>query len=136
MTTTVILSSQSIGTGSNAGGDLTFATAGMKTTKQTTTTAFSISARLTNGAGSYSLSNRPVIRYTSSPFSVAYTAAPLLFRNGGSRYLELVPGCEGNLAVSRTSDIETVNGDYIYIWVDAPTVTVAQTLDITLFELP
>lgn len=136
MTTTVILNAQSIGTGANAGSDLTFSTAGMKVTKQTATTAFSISARLTNGAGAYSLSNRPVIRYTSSPFSVAYTAAPKLFRNNGSRYLEMVPGCEGNLAVARTSEIETVNGDYIYIWVDCPTVAVAQTLDVTLFELP
>lgn len=136
MTTTVILTGQSIGTGSNAGADLTFATAGMKVTKQAATTAFVISAVLTNGAAAYNLAARPVIRYASSPFSVVYTAAPALFRNGGSRYLELVPAIGAGGAVSRSSEIETVNGSYIYIWVDVPTVSVAQTLDLSIVELP
>lgn len=135
-TTTAVLSSQSIGTGSNAGNDLTFAASTLKLTLQSTTTAYVISVKLTNGTGSYSLSNRPTIKYASSPFSVTYTAAPLLFRNGGSRYLEMVPGCEGNLAVSRSSDIETINGGYLYIWCYVPTVSVAQTLDISVLELP
>ena len=136
MTTTAVLASQSLGTSTNVGGDLTFATAGMKITRQTATTAFVVSAKLTNGAGAYSLSDRPVIRYASSPFSVTYTAAPAMFRNGGSRYLELVPAIGAGGIVSRSSEIETVNGDYIYLWVDSPTVSVAWTLALSVLELP
>lgn len=136
MTTTAILSSQSIGTGSNAGNDLTFSTAGMKLTLQAATTSYVISARLTNGASNYSLGTRPIIKYASSPFSFAYTAAPVTFYNGGSRYLELVPAIGANAIVSRSADIEVINGGYLYIWCDIPTVTVAQTLDISVLELP
>ena len=136
MTTTVILTSQSIGTGSNVGEELTFATTGMKVTKQAATTAFVISAKLTNGAASYSLSTRPLIRYASSPFDLTYTAAPAIFRNGGSRYLEMVPAVGAGVIVSKSSEIETVCGNYIYIWCYIPTTSVAQLLDLSILELP
>jgi len=136
MTTTAVLSGQSIGTSTNVGNDLTFAASTMKVTIQTTTTTFVVSAKLTNGAGSYNLGSRPVVWYASSPFSVVYTAAPALFRNGGARYLEMVPSTQSGLAVAKTSSLETVNGSYIYVWCDVPTVSVAQTLDISVVELP
>lgn len=135
MTTTQILNAQSVGTSTNKGSDLTFATAGMKLTIQTGTSAYKIIARLTNGAASYDRANRPTIRYVSSPFSDTYTAAPSLYRQS-ARYLELIPADGASLPSTRATDVETVSGQYIYMWVDVPAVTVPQTLDLYVVELP
>ena len=133
MLTTAILSSQSIGTSTNIGNELTFSTSTMKKTLESTTAAFVVSARLTNGAAGYNPSTRPVIHYATSPFDYAYTLAPAVFRNG-ARYLELVPSREGAAIVARASLPEIAAGTYIYFWVEVPAVSTAQTLDISLTE--
>jgi hypothetical protein len=135
MTVTQVLTSQSIGTGSNKGNDLTFSTATLKLTIQSTTSAFKITGRLTNGAAAYDRANRPTIRYVSSPVSDTYSAAPPLYRNA-ARYLELIPHENSGGISTRVSDVETCAGTFIYIWVDVPAADVAQTLDIYVTELP
>lgn len=131
MTVTASIGSQSIGTGSNVGNDK-FA---QKVTCASGTTAFLIEAKVTNGASAYDPSLRPMIWYASSSFSVTAAAAVDLLRNA-ARYLEVIPSPNGSVARIRATELETIRGGYIYIWCDIPTVTVAQTLDVDVVELP
>ena len=135
MTSTAVLSAQSIGTGANKGNDLTFSASAMKVTIQTGTTAFCVAGELTNGSASYDQANRPTIRYATSPFSYAYDAAPPNLRTT-ARYLEMIPKQSAGGIAARNSDLEVVKGSYIYVWVDVPGVAVAQTLTINVVELP
>ena len=66
MTTTTLINAQSIGTGSNIGNRLF----GAKLTAATTTTAYLISARLTDGAGPTD-PGQVRIWYTSASFNIS-----------------------------------------------------------------
>jgi hypothetical protein len=131
MTTTTSIVSQSIGTSSNKGNGLF----PQKITIQATTTAFVVAATLTNGAAGYDQGNRPSIWFATSPFSITAAAAIVQMRNT-ARYLELVPAPTAGTALSKDSGLQSVAGSYIYIWCDIPTVATAQTLDISVVELP
>lgn len=137
MTTTAALSSQSVGTGSNKGENLTFSTATMRKTAETATTAFTIEAKLTNGASFYNPGTRVTVWYASSGFAITYSDAPSILRSG-ARYVELIPSPRALDYRIRAGDIVTVNGQYLYCWVDSggTELAVAQTLDINFIELP
>lgn len=131
MTTTAITAGQAIGTLTNIGADL-FAT---RTAVQTTSDRFFVEAKVTNGAGNYDQSKRIIVWF--APYSVSVTAAlaPELLRNI-ARFVEVIPSKFGSVARVRTSLCEPLSGGYIYVWCEIPTVTVAQSLDISLIEGP
>lgn len=137
MTTTAALTSQSVGTLTNKGENLTFATATTKKTKETNTTAFAVEARVTNGAASYAPGTRIKVWYASTGFNITYDAAPPILRSG-ARYVELIPSINASESRVRAGDLQTLNGQYLHCWVDVGTLdmAVAQTLDVNFLEVP
>lgn len=131
MTTTTSISSQSIGTSTNVGQGLF----PQKVTKQTATTAFLVDVRITNGAGGYNPVSEVRVWYASSTFSLSAANAVTQLR-AAAGYVDVRPSPHASGVTIRQSDLATVNGSYIYFWVDVPLVSVAQTLDVTLVELP
>jgi len=131
MTTTNAISGQSIGTGSNVG-EGKFP---QKVTIAATTTAFVITPRVTNGAGEYIEASEVIIWYSGSSYSVTAAAAPELLRKT-ARFVSVKPSRNSSVAIAIDSSIEPVTGSYIYLWCSIPTVTVAQTLDVNVVELP
>lgn len=131
MTTTASISGQSIGTGANIG----YGLFPRKVTRQVTTTAFVIAAKVTNGAAGYTPQQEIRIWYSSSSFSVlAADAAAAL--HDTARYLDVKPDALAGGIEIKDSSLEPITGDYIYLWCDIPTVAVAQTLDVNVVELP
>ena len=137
MTTTVAISSQSIGTLTNKGENLTFATATMKKTKAADTTAFTVEVQVTNGAASYSQSTRVKVWYASTGFNHTYDVAPAILRQG-ARYVEVLSAQNAGQIRVRAGDLQTLNGQYLHAWVDVGNadMAVAQTLDINFLEVP
>ena len=131
MTTTAAISAQSVGTSTNVGEG--------KFPQKVTTTGYSdrfyIEGKITNGAGSYSPANKVRIWYSSYSASITAAAAVDLLR-ANARYLDLTPSPDGSIARSQISLCEPLSGLYIYLWVDIPTQTVAQTLDVNVIEGP
>lgn len=135
MTTTDLLSSQSIGTSTNIG-DKKFP---VKTTAQAGTTAYSINAKLTLGSGiPLSASNNITVWYTSSSFSLTAAEAAAQLDTAPARYVRLPlspnPSTHG-LVTYANSFIEPLQGAYIYIWFELPNLTTAATLDVKLVEI-
>ncbi len=131
MTTTAIISGQSIGTSTNVGNDKFAA----KLTAGTTTTAFVVSAKLTLGAGP---TNPGIVRvrFTSASFNVTAANGPAHLGQT-SRYLDLVlSGQPGSSVLIKDGTLETLTGSYIHVWVDAPTLGTAASLDVNVVELP
>lgn len=131
MTTTALISGQSIGTGSNMGTGIL----PIKLTLQTTTTAFVICGRMTNGAAAYNQREELRIWYTTSSFSIT-AAQAILQLNKTARYVDLRKSSLNAGVVIQDSSLEPVTGASLYIWCDVPNSTVAQTLDVNAVELP
>lgn len=132
MTTTALISSQSIGTSTNKGEGLF----PQKLTLNPATTKFVITAELTNGTGSYNQAQRVVLRYATSSYSyTAANAVAQLAAGAGTRFLELIPAKSTGAISNRFSQIEVPAGQYLYLWVDVPTTSVAQTLSVDCTEL-
>ncbi len=133
LTVTNTINAQSIGTGSNVGSQK-FAT---KTTIAATTGKFAIGVLMTNAAGSIlPVDQQPRVWYHSSNFSVhAHDAAGVFAK--AARYVDVVPRYDLVAgSSSRSSRVEDVAGDYIYVWVDVPNLEVAATLTVSIVEVP
>jgi hypothetical protein len=131
MTSTQVISSQSVGTGANKGEEL-FA---IRLTPNAITDRFFVEAVLTNGATDIDTSDRPQIRYACYNASITAALAPPILRRT-ARYLEVIPSPNAGLVVSRTSLLEPLSGPYIYLWVDMPAFPVAGTLSVWIHEGP
>jgi hypothetical protein len=131
MTVTAAISGQSIGTSSNVGSGLF----PQKVTRQVTTTAFHIAARVTNGTGGYDPHAEVRVWFSSTSFNITAAAAVSQLKST-ARYLDVRPLAETAGVVIRDSSFEPITGSYIHLWVDVPTVSVAQTLDVNVVELP
>ena len=131
MTTTTLINAQSIGTGSNIGNRLF----GAKLTAATTTTAYLISARLTDGAGPTD-PGQVRIWHTSASFNISAANGPAQL-NQTARYLDLnLTEPTGGQIIVRDGTLEPLTGQYIHVWVDAPRLTTAATLDVNVVEVP
>jgi hypothetical protein len=131
MTTTNSIASQSIGTSTNVG-------AGkfpQKVTRQSTTTAILVNVRITNGAAGYAKTDEVRVWFTSSSFDITAALAVNQLRQNAF-YVDVRPAQDAAGVSIKSSDIESIQGTYIYFWCDIPTVAVAQTLDVDLVELP
>lgn len=131
MTTTTLINAQSIGTGANIGNRLF----GAKLTAQTTSTAFLLSARLTEGAGP---TEPAIVRvwYTSASFNISAANGPAQL-NQTARYLDLnLSDPTGGQVIIRDGTLEPLTGQYIHVWVDAPRLGTAATLDVNVVEVP
>jgi hypothetical protein len=131
MTINTPISGQSVGTSTNKGEGLF----PQKITKNAATTAFSVQVRVTNGAGDYAIANVIRVWYLSSAFDMTAAAAVDACRSA-ARYVDLRPSNLSSGVRLRDSDLEAVLGNYIYLWCDIPAATVAQSLDVTVVELP
>jgi len=131
MTTTQVLTDQTIGTGSNIGGNLF----PQKVTLAVASIAASISIRCTNGAGLPADIRAPIVaRYAFSPVSVAAAAAPGLL-GIGSRYLNLHPQNVPSGDTSSASLLSDATGAYLYVWFEVPPFLVAASLNAFVVEL-
>jgi len=132
MTTTTIVSGQSIGTSTNVGNSK-FPT---KQTLSPTSAAIVLTLRVTNGAGKGVDDERSVITmwYALSPVSVtAAEGTELLKQNARFVDLRLEPLAEKDRA--RDSELIVVSGQYLYVWFDVPPFNTAATLNAYLTEL-
>jgi hypothetical protein len=133
MTTTTVINAQSFGTGSNVG-DGKFAA--NPVTLQATTTAYVVNAKVIGTAPEPG----EVVKvwYTTIFESTTAANAPKQL----SQTARFVPVDLTNLdgAVSFTlkkdSFLEPVTGGFFNCWVDAPKLSAAATITVTLIELP
>jgi hypothetical protein len=135
MTSTNVISSQSFGTGSNisTNGQPKFAPAA--TTLQTGTTAFVVRAKWTAGAGVEATGQKLKVYYTTSESGISAANAPTYLEQT-ARYIEMDSPEEISGVRIKDSTLEPVTGTDFYCWVDAPKLTLAATLTVTLIELP
>src|ERR1035437_7878120 len=132
MTTTLVISAQSVGTGTNKGNGL-FSIA--QVALQATTTAFVVSGQLTNGAGPVDPNQQIRIWYSPTPWTVtAGNAAAQL--NKTARYVDIKPNPNASAVTITDSSLEPVTGANFNLWVDAPTFAIAGALSVNLVELP
>lgn len=131
MTTTTAINAQSIGTGSNIGEGL-FAYA---LTPQSTTDRFFVEAIITNGAAGYDVSNKIIVRFACHSVSMTAALAPPILRSG-ARYMEVIGSSKAGQVTARTSLLEPLSAAYVYVWLDVPNQTTAQTITVKLIEGP
>ena len=134
MTTTLITNAQSFGTSTNIGNDK-FVT---KTTLQTGTTAFLVSARATNAStgAAGNKGKRVMVWYTSTSWTYSANASGIDALRKTARFVSVPLGAGTSEVVVEDSSLEPVTGASVFVWVEAPTLDVAATLDINLVELP
>ena len=132
MTTTAAISGQSIGTSTNVGTDKFPA----KVTCQSGSDRFFIEAILTNGAGGYDKAQEVLVFYASHTVSATADAAIVEKLRGCARQLAVKPREAGSAIQVKISDVEPLSGGYIYLWLEIPTVTVAQTITVNVVEGP
>lgn len=129
-TVTAAINAQSIGTGGNVGnGKFPY-----KLTKSAGSTVFSVEAKLVTGSGAPVTMSKVIARFCSSSFS--QTAAEAVEMLKGTKELEIkfAEASAGTRLIS--SELFSFLGDYAYLWVDVPPLTVAATLTVNFVELP
>jgi hypothetical protein len=99
---------------------------------QSSATAFSVEAKVTNGAIGY-LKQEVIVRYALSSLNLTAALAPLALRQS-SRYVPLVMGPHSGQIKARMSLLEPAMGTYVYIWAETPTLTTEATLDVSVTE--
>lgn len=129
-TVTAAINGQSVGTSTNVGNGLF----GYKLTKQAASTTFLVSALLVNGAGAVDPRAEIVITYASSPRNL--TAAQALAQLRTVKHLHIKPSPTPGASVEFSTELETMKGDYVYLWADVPAMPVAGTLTVNTVELP
>ena len=134
MTTTSIITSQSIGTGSNIGPFI----APVKTTLNANTTAALISVSLTLGDTSASVSSKLRVWCAVSPVSYSTATVGAYALKSGAQWVELNLDPKGlpTLVLERASMVDITAAGYHYCWIEAPTLPVAATVTVNLLELP
>ncbi len=133
MTNTTVTNGQAFGTSTNIG-DSKFPT---KTTKQTATTSFIISAQVTNGAA-VDPGAQVRVWFASTPFTYASAAAGMAALRQTAQFIDLRLANIASGVAEKISQLTTVNGDDIYTWADVPKLPsgIAASLSIKLYELP
>lgn len=134
MTSTAVINAQSYGTSTNKGNSLFTPNA---TTLQTGTTAFVVSVKLANSATSQDIDKNQKVRvwYTTTTYTVTAAEAPLTLART-ARYVDCWPRDGVSKESITDSSLEPVTGANFMCWVDAPTMSAAGSLTVTLVELP
>lgn len=132
MTTTAAINGQSFGTGSNIGNQK-FSISPI--TLQAATTAYVVNVNWTAGASVEDRGSVVKVYYTT--YHGTLTAQQAIDQLGQTaRFVEiLAPQRAGGIQL-RDSTFEPVTGTKFYCWVEAPKLSVAATLTVTLVELP
>ncbi len=135
MTTTVILNAVTFGTGSDVGPYLS----PLKTALQSTTSCVKIAVQVTRGTANVQSSSTVQVWHAVTPTTYTTDALGCRALRIGAEYvaidLSAVSG-DGSLSLERASDVLVTAAGNHYIWFDAPTLTEAATLTVTLQELP
>lgn len=127
MTTTSLLAAQSVGGSAGVVG-------ATKTTAQSTTTAYVLSALVTNGNGLPSLRAPVVLWYSSSPFSMTAAQASTRLKST-ARWVDLpIPNAGAGILV-KDSTFEALTGQYIYAWLETELFDNPITVDLSLQEV-
>lgn len=106
-----------------------------KLTLQSTTTAFVLASKLTNPAeGSFSPAKKIRVWYASHPEDMTAAVAAASIQH--ARYFDTVPSPKGNGVVRPVGEIETVAGEYLYLWCDIPAFDDDATFTLYVTELP
>lgn len=130
MTTTNVLTTQSIGTSTNKGD----AVLPQKVTLTSGTTAIRVEAKITNGAASYP-NTYLRFAYVVSSFDLTAAAAALALK-GNATLVDIPLRPAGGDITIKSSLLDPAAGAYLYIWFYIPATTVACTLALNTVELP
>lgn len=106
-----------------------------KVTLNSATSAFSLSAKLVNGAGVpfNQQSGKLRVWYLTSAHSETAAAGAAAARE--SRYLDIIPSPVAGGSVLVNSLIEAVRGGYLYFWFETPPFDPAATVSVSVVEL-
>ena len=132
MTPTTLINGQSVGTGANIGNNIL---SQAQTAFQASTTAFVITAKLTNGNGPVDPGQQIRIWYTSTQHTVTAGNAPTQL-NKTARYVDVKPNPGANAVTINDSALEPITGANLNLWCDVATYPLAGTLTVILVELP
>jgi len=104
-------------------------------TLNSATSAFSLSAKLVNGATipTQQQSGKLRVWYLTSAHSVTAAAGAAAARE--PRYLDIVPSNASGGTVLANSLIEAVRGGYLYFWFETPPFDPAATVSVSVVEL-
>lgn len=129
MTTTALQAALSVGGTAGVVG-------GTKTTAQSSTTAYIISAQVTAGAGLPFPAPRTPTRvyYTSSPFSYTAGAQAAARLSPTARYFDLPIPAAGSEVLAKDGTLEVLTGQYIYMWIETEKFTNPITVAVSLQE--
>ena len=106
----------------------------VKTALNATTSAMTVTWKLTLGGFLPLRSTRPRLYFACSPFSVAAAAARATF-HPQAEFVELLPSDQPAGATVGTTDFIVNTGTYLYTWIDTPALGAAGTVDLKLVEL-
>lgn len=133
MTTTSIITAQSIGTSTNVGPLI----GPVKTTLQAATTAIIISVQLTLGAtGGNSAGSMLKVWHAVSPISYSTATIGALALAQGAEYVLVKLDALASLVIERSSDVLVTAAGYHYCWIEAPVLVQAATVTVNLQEIP
>jgi len=105
----------------------------VKTTFQSTSTAFRLHASITNGAGSGNPQLKTRLRYAVSTFNIT-TAQAMVQLQRDAETLDLIPGAMPAEVKIRSTDANDAFGTYLYTWLENPAYPVATVVTVTLAE--
>lgn len=106
-----------------------------KVTLNSATSAFSLSAKLVNGAGVpfNQQSGKLRVWYLTSAHSETAAVGAAAARE--PRYLDIVPSNNSGGTVLVNSLIEAVRGGYLYFWFETPLFSPTATISVSVVEL-
>ena len=131
MTSTTVINAVSVGSGANP----PFTNAS-QTSLQTGTTAFCVSAKLTNGAAAGNLNECIKLYIVSSPFNEG--SAVMTLNNELAKdatIIEVKPASAPNLSRITSTALLPRLGDYVYVWAEEGTLRTPATLSAVLYEI-
>lgn len=135
MTTSTILSAISFGTSTNVGPFFN----PVETALQATTSCVKIACKVTRGSGNVQAGSKVRIWHAVTPTDYSTAALGARALRPGAEYVEIdlaaISG-DGPLELERSSDILVTAAGHHHCWFDAPTLTEAATLTVSLQELP
>lgn len=106
-----------------------------KVTLNSATSAFSLSAKLVNGAGTYPNQQSGKLRVWYLTSAHSETAAVGAAAAREPRYLDIIPSDKAGGTVLVNSLIEAVRGGYLYFWFETPLFSPAASVSVSVVEL-
>jgi hypothetical protein len=127
LATTTLINAQAVG-------DTPGTVQSVKTSANAGTKFFIITAQITYGAKLYEPESKIKFYYTSSPVDLTTTTGPISLRSGAQYITISNAGRAPGAVVAVNSDFEVLSGQYIYTWLETPTLSPTVTISSFLVE--